>query len=531
MFQLKRSPRPADKHAGTTVSLRMPAGTANSVRQVRPTNPYMEFCRSEIEQSIAARFEKQVVQHRHRLALRTCGYELTYNELNNLANRIAHSIRQSSVREIGAVALLLDHDAPLIAAILGILKAGRFYVALDPSQPSPRLADIVQDSEADILIVDSKHFARAREIAPENYAIINYDQLDAELGDENLALTISPSALAYLVYTSGSTGRPKGVCQTQRNVLHHTRKYTTACHLCANDRFSLLASCSFSASVSNLFGSLLNGAALFPFDVKTEGIENLRAWLHKEEISIYHSVPLLFRKLCASISDDSDFPKLRLIKLGGDAITRGEFDLYKHYFADHSLLYVGLDSSEMNCIRHWLLDHQSTFDGSIAPVGYAVEDTEVLLVDQNQTEVSPGETGEIAIRSSYLFPGYWRRPDLTNAAFTSDPGGNNKRIFRTGDLGRLLPNGLLLHLGRRERALKVRGVLVDPAEIEHALRSQPEVTDCAVLAKTAKISGSSHTSRVQAVRNCLPLPCARVWQKRCQNTWCRRDITGWISCL
>lgn len=454
-------------------------------RRVSPRNDFEVFPSSEVEQSIAARFEKQVLRHGERLAIRTAGHELTYRALNKLANRLAHAIHKRKSATPAAVALLLEHDAPLLAAILAVLKAGHFYVVLDPSYPADRMRNILDDCETDLLITEAKYLPRAREIASPRCAVLSADAIEPEFSDENLDLATPPSALAYIIYTSGSTGKAKGVCQTQRNVLHNTRKYTNACHLSAQDRFSLLALCSFSASVSNLFGALLNGAALLPFEIKKEGVSNLLRWLREEEISIYHSVPLVFRNLAQTIGDGQGFPKLRLIKLGGEAITRGDFDLFKEHFADHALLYIGLGASEMNCIRSWLLDRESEFSGPVAPVGYAVEETDVLLLDQDQREVPMGEIGEIAVRSPYLFPGYWRRPELTEAAFIPDADGGTDRIFRTGDSGQMLPGGLLLHLGRNEYQIKIRGARVEPAEIESVLRRQPEVSNCLVIARGA----------------------------------------------
>ena len=172
-----------------------------------------------------------------------------------------------------------------------------------------------------------------------------------------------------------------------------------------------------------------------------------------------------------------------MIKLGGEAITRGDFELYRRSFASYALLYVGLGSTEMNAVRYWLLDGESNFDGPVVPVGYEVEDTEVLLLDEYEREVAAGEIGELAIRSNYLFPGYWREPELDRSVFMADPSGSSTRVFRTHDLGRMLPGGLLQLLGRSESQVKIRGARVEPAEVELALRELPEITDCAVVAR------------------------------------------------
>jgi non-ribosomal peptide synthetase component F len=228
---------------------------------------------------------------------------------------------------------------------------------------------------------------------------------------------------------------------------------------------------------------LLNGAALLPRRVSDEGAASLCDWLRAEEISVYHSVPLVFRNLASAMVDHHGLPGMRLVKLGGDAISRVEVDLFKRHFPAPSLLYVGLGASEMNSIRYFLIDHRTEFDGHIAPVGFAAEDTEVVLLDDDLNEVPEGEPGEIAVKSPYLFSGYWRRPDLTGAAFMPDPRGCGGRVFRIGDLGRMLPGGVLLHLGRKDFQIKIRGVRIEPGEVERVLLDFPEVRECVVMAR------------------------------------------------
>ena len=445
-------------------------------------NSCQEFPTFEVEQSITTRFEQQVASNRHRLAVKTPGYDLTYDALNRWANRIAHSITRLVTPGTGMVAILLDHDAPLIATILGVLKSGNCYVAMEPSHPVDRLRKILEDSEAALLIMDYSNLSLARSIMRNQYSSLNLDALPFDLPEETLELDIPPSALAHMVYTSGSTGIPKGVCQTHRNVLHNIRNYTNACHLTAADRCSLLSLCCYAPSVSDIFGALLNGGAVLPFKVAENGAVELTEWLRKEEISVYHSVPLVFRNMASTVTDQRGFPHLRLIKLGGEPVMRGDVDLFKQHFSDHCLLYVGFGTSETNIIRCILLDKQTEIDGYTVPAGFAVEGKEVVLLDDNQREVPVGEIGEIAVRSLYHFNGYWRKPELTEASFVPDPRCSGQRLFRTGDMGRLLADGLLLHLGRRDSQIKIRGVRIDPSEVESAVKELPEVRDCVVIA-------------------------------------------------
>jgi non-ribosomal peptide synthetase component F len=219
---------------------------------------------SDVEQSIPARFEQQVRQYPNRLAVKTHLFQLTYEALNHTANRVAHAILTQCGPGEAPIALLLEHDTAVIAAILGVLKAGKLYVPLDPSFPQARHTAILQDAQPELLLTNSQHLAAARALTHNGCHVLNLDAIDANIAIENPGLALSPDTLANILYTSGSTGGPKGVVQNHRYMLHKVMVYTNDVHICADDRLTLLHSCSVGASERNLFGALLNGAALCP---------------------------------------------------------------------------------------------------------------------------------------------------------------------------------------------------------------------------------------------------------------------------
>ena len=452
---------------------------------VAPRNEFVVFRKEEIEQSVPARFEEQVRRYPGRLAVRTARHELTYDALNRAANRVARAILERRGQGAEPIALLLEHDAPLIAAILGVMKAGKFYVPMDPSYPEARNRFILEDSGAGVVLTDDRNLPIAAALAGRKTPVLDVGAIASTPGvpADDPGLAIASSANAYVIYTSGSTGRPKGVLQLHRNLLHNMMKYTNTAHLCADDRFSLLTSCSVSASRPDIFGALLNGGSVFPFAPRREGFSTLADWLVEQEITVYHSVPTLFRHFLESLPEGAAFPRVRLVKLGGEPILRRDVELYRRHFSPSCLLYAGLGGSEMGNIRVFFLDKQTEFDGNTVPAGFAMEDSEVLLLDENGDEVGPGLVGEIAVRSEYLPPGYWRRPDLTEAAFRPDPAGGGARIYRSGDLGRLGPDGCLEHLGRKDFQVKIRGNRVELSEIETALLGHPAVREAAVVAR------------------------------------------------
>ncbi|MGH7835487.1 MAG: non-ribosomal peptide synthetase, partial [Candidatus Binatia bacterium] len=286
-----------------------------------------------------------------------------------------------------------------------------------------------------------------------------------------------------------------------------TMQYTNAYRLCRYDRLTLL-SFGTSNAVKITFYALLNGLALLPFDARKEGAARLAGWLEQERVSVCWISSPLFRNVAETLTGEERFPELRLIRLASDTVHKSDVDFYKKYFPATCILAVGLSSSETGFSRSCLLDHDAEIHGEEVPVGYSVEGKDVLLLDDSGKEIGFNEVGEIAIKSRYLSPGYWRRPDLTKAKFREDPQGGENRLYLTGDLGLMLPDGCLIHKGRKDFRIKIRGYGVEIAEIEKALLAHPGVKNAIVVSRPNE-SGEAQlvayfTSREQAARQSEP---------------------------
>ncbi len=296
-------------------------------RCVHPTGIFIEFKREEMEQSIPERFEKQAKVHPDRTAVKIGDRSLTYYELNKAANSMAQVILAQSGNRQTPVALLLDHDILTFAAVLGVLKAGRFYVPFDPAFPRARLAYMLEDSQADLIVTNNESFALAEEMTQNLHRLVNIDNVDFGVASDNLGISASPDDLAYILYTSGSTGRPKGAMQPHRNVLHYMMTYTNAFHICAADRLTALYSPSSFGTVRSVLGAILNGATTRPYDIKKRGLTRMATWLAEEEITMYHSVATVFRHFVGSLTGAERFPRLRVIRLGGEPVYRRDVDI------------------------------------------------------------------------------------------------------------------------------------------------------------------------------------------------------------
>ena len=210
---------------------------------------------------------------------------------------------------------------------------------------------------------------------------------------------------------------------------------------------------------------------------------NLSLWLQEEGITICRSSATGFRQWASTLSSYNEFPHLRLIYLAAEPVSLREFNLYQRHFSPSCILINGLGSTETFTYRWYFMDQETRISTSTVPVGYPVQDQEVLLIDDGDEEVENGSIGEIVVRSGYLFPGYWRNPEITQAAFVPHLAGPDQRVYRTGDMGRIDSGGCMEHMGRKDFKVMVRGYSVETAEIEMALLEQDHIREAVVVAR------------------------------------------------
>jgi amino acid adenylation domain-containing protein len=446
-----------------------------------PASRHIPFRNEDLEQSVPDRFEQQVRRYPDKLAVRSRHHAFTYSGLNASANRIAHAILARLGEGNEPVALLFDHGAPVVAAIFGALKAGKIYVPLDPVIPRSRTEYILSDTGVRLIIAQDRTLSLACELAPEGCAVLNGDEIGDTVSTDDPRLPLSPDTLACIFFTSGSTGQPKGVVRDHGYLLNQTRLDTNAFRISADDRLCLEYSCSFSVTACRIFPSLLNGAALFPLDIQTEGVRAMPDWLIEHGITLANG-KLLLRECFDLMTGPGQFPQIRLVLFGGDTIYRRDVERYRRSFSERCRMVISLASTEVGTIARHVIDHDTQFAGNIVPVGRAAEDTVVLLLDEDGQPVDAGEVGEIVVKGCHLFRGYWRRPGLTEAVLFPDPAGGSAHIFHTGDLGRMLPDGSLIHLGRKDFQVKVRGYRIEVAEVERAILDLEGIREAVVMA-------------------------------------------------
>jgi acyl-coenzyme A synthetase/AMP-(fatty) acid ligase/acyl carrier protein len=361
-----------------------------------------------------------------------------------------------------------------------VLASGRGFVPLDAGHPDERNRLIAARSGAAAIVSAGALADRARTLFPHDLPAVDIDTI----GDIASVTPIArPAAddLAVILYTSGSTGMPKGAYHNHRNLLHIVMQQTNTLHLDHADRVALPLSPA--VAIRDIMTTLLNGASLHilpPRQLQPDGL--VRA-IEERSITICRLGPVLLRRIAEVLRPDQRLGSVRVLGLGLQRIDWSDFDVFRRCCSPDTFLIVALSSSECGNLCHWFVDERLRTAGGRLPVGRILPDASVTIADGDGRPVAHGEIGEFVVASRYIALGYWRDPDLTARAFKVDPADSGIRIFKTGDMGRMRPDGLLEFVGRIDQQIKLRGHRIELGEIELALAECAGVTDAAVVVR------------------------------------------------
>ncbi|HEV2147771.1 MAG TPA: amino acid adenylation domain-containing protein [Longimicrobiaceae bacterium] len=413
-----------------------------------------------------------------------CGAEeLSYAELNARANRLAHHLRARGVGPDARVAICAERSPEMIVGLFGILKAGGAYVPLDPAHPRERLREVLQDSRPVAVLTQGQ-------LRP-LFAGFHLPVIDVDAAAEWSSLPptdpvrgeLSPEHLAYVIYTSGSTGRPKGVMIQHRSVCQQADALQAGLGIGPGDRNLQFAPVTFDASVEQIFGALLSGAALvLRSDAWLEGARTFWTMCEAHRVSVI-DLPARFWQLLAGDPSVPIPDCVRLVEIGGEAVEPAALsDWFRRggYRPPLHNLY-GPTEATVNATHHELTDDSSTWQS----IGRPIRNTRVYILDAHGAPVPQGVAGEIHVAGGQVARGYQNLPELTAERFVPDPFGGDPgaRLYRTGDLGRWRSDGTIDFLGRTDHQVKIRGYRIELGEIETWLAEHPAVRDAVVLAR------------------------------------------------
>jgi acyl-coenzyme A synthetase/AMP-(fatty) acid ligase len=349
-----------------------------------------------LEKSIGRCFDAVALACGDRVAIRTPRAEIGYRELAEWSDRFAGQVydhlSMAGCASGAPVATLLPQGIEAIAAQLGIAKAGGCHVPLDPTHSAASLRNVVEHSGSRLLITSRSILDAATGAAGAGRRILEIEATRSGGACQQTRLPeIGPDSPATLYYTSGSTGRPRGVLDTHRNVLHNVLRYTLTLDIGPDDRLTLLQSPAFSGAMSSILGALLNGAMVCPFDLLEDVPDRLADWLGESGVTIYHSVPALFRTLVAG---RREYPQMRIVRLEGDRALARDAKLFKSSFRRTCILVNGFGTTETGLARQFFVSHETMVEDGLLPIGFPVPDVDAQVVDDAGVPLEPVKLGK-----------------------------------------------------------------------------------------------------------------------------------------
>ena len=408
-----------------------------------------------MENTIYGLFKEQVKLHGNETAIIENKRRLTFSELSDMVDMIADSFPDGTK----SVGIVMRHRAEMIASILAVLKTGARYIPAEPSFPKGRIHYMMDEAKVDFVVTEMQFEGK----------LADYEQIysdcsicQADPGSVNREYSQEPDDLAYILYTSGTTGRPKGVSVTNRNVCHYVRAFENEFHTAPGDIMLQYSVCSFDIFVEEVFTSLLNGAALaIPSDEDKKDIRSLMDFVNRHHVTQLSGFPYLL----AEMNHLPDIPEsLRLLISGGDVLRAH----HVNNLLEKAEIYNTYGPSETTvCASYYRCRDGQILEDGTYPIGHPVLGASIKILNNDGAELPKGETGEICIYGNGISNGYTGDHEEENKAFVTLADGS--RMYRSGDLGYILPDGNIAFLHRRDTQIMIYGKRVEVMEVESKL--------------------------------------------------------------
>jgi amino acid adenylation domain-containing protein len=435
-------------------------------------------------------FRQAVARFPGHIAIDAGEERVTYRQLAGRVGRLATVLASAKARG-ELVAILSSRAVDVIAAMLAILEAGAAFVPLDPLFPSALLPAVLAEVRPYLWLADSERVKPLTRLACESGFAATVISLEAsgEADPETfLGAESDPDRLCYIYFTSGSTGRPKGIAGRLKAIDHFIRWEIETFGVREGTRVSQLTSPAFDAFLRDTFVPLsAGGTVCVPTDreILLNGTR-LAEWIECQQLELVHGTPSLLRTLLAGELRPDQFPALRYVMLAGEPLLPADVRAWYGVFGSRIQLVNFYGSSETTMIKLFYLVRPEDGDSLLIPIGQPIRGARAVVVDEDRQPCPPGKLGEIYVRTPYRALGYYNRPELTREVFIQNPLSERADdiVYKTGDLGRVREDGNFEIVGRRDQQVKIRGVRIELAPVEEALRSHPEVADAVVVDRT-----------------------------------------------
>lgn len=438
--------------------------------------------------------EAQVLRTPNSSAVEYGGSRLTYRELNQRANQLAHFLQKRGIGPEAKVGVCLRRSLELPVALLAVLKAGAACVPLDPAYPKERLTYMLEDSQISLVLTQPGLFAK---VADFNAEVINLEtdsKLFSEESCENVCSGVNPSNLAYVIYTSGTTGKPRGVMLEHRGLVNHNFAAIKLYGLGPQDRVLQFSSISFDIAIEEIFPTWISGGTLVLKTADADLAANeFLSWIRQRKITVLDLPTAYWHELVRQLSDlRQPLPEtLRLVIVGGEKASAIALSDWRKVAGTKVRWVNTYGPTEASVIA---TSYEPGFEyPTQLPIGQPIANTQIYILDSHLQRVPVGVRGELYIGGSGLARGYLNRPDLTAAKFIANPfrEGGSSRLYKTGDMARYAPDGNIEFLGRSDDQIKIRGFRVELDEIETVLNQHPAIEQAVVTTRENDLGENS----------------------------------------
>ncbi|GMQ63594.1 amino acid adenylation domain-containing protein [Vallitalea maricola] len=421
-------------------------------------------------------FEKQVKLTPHNIAISCNDNRVTYEELNSKANKVANKLRLLGIGPDSIVGIMANPSIEIIIGMLGIIKAGGAYLPIDVETPRERIMDILEDADVKLLLVNNDNIDYSYQV--DKICVIEEIINDKTLLIDNLKPVSTSNNLVYVIYTSGSTGKPKGVLVEHRNLINYICWAKNMYLKDKNEVMPFYSSISFDLTVTSIFTPLLSGNQIIVYN-SIEDDFVLHKILKDNKVTVIKLTPahlILLKNINMSNSN------LKRLIVGGDDLKASLAREISNSFSDNIEIYneYGPTETVVGCMIHKYDEEKD--NGVSVPIGYPTDNVQIYILDNDSNIVPIGVAGEIYIAGKGVVRGYIKRPELTDDKFIDNPFGIGK-MYKTGDLGRWLPDGNIEFLGRIDNQVKIRGYRIELGEIEKYLLNYESINEAVVMAR------------------------------------------------
>lgn len=402
---------------------------------------------------------------------------LSFFQNNNNANVIAERLTPRFNEPRFGVGLFMKDPLRMIPAMIGVLKTGLYFVPLDVTFPPHTLKQMLEIANISCVLTDDRYAEQAESMfTMDRIDLINCDSLDYTREVADPVVGYKPEDSVQIMFTSGSMGTPKGAIEDYRYLVRSIMVKLWNGDYQPDERLLQASTFTYSAPHTHMFNALVTGASMYYHDLKEDGLAVLADVLREKEITVYHTTPTVFRSFLGTLRPDDVFPGVNKFRAGGEKRLPSDIQAIKRVFPNVKELSLGYASTETQVAASFVYRLDSLPKEGMMPSGKPLRDVEIHIRDENGNDLPAGEEGEIVVGGDSLARGYINNPELTQKHFIQDPTRPGFQYFRSRDFGKLLPSGDLVHLGRIDNMVKIKGVRIELTTLEAHIRQYPGIT-------------------------------------------------------